>query len=218
MYDKVFLTGSDKNNEWMLKWWLANYRKNSELPVIFADFGLSKSMRKWVDQEFDHVMDIPNPDRLAWFLKPLSIIQASNLSKKVCWIDTDCHILKPIDDIFKYTTNGKISMARDKPWTKRFNETWHNSGVVAVEGVPDILRQWEKAIRTSGERGDQEVLHAMMGGDELRRRTYIEDIPNTYNWLRLQVEADREDSKNKKIMHWTGAKGKNRIREIMKNG
>jgi len=73
---------------------------------------------------------------------------------------------------------------------------------------------WENRCRSTQARGDQEVLHDMMGGDELRRRIYIEDIPNTYNWLRLQVNKGH-DSPNKKIMHWTGPKGKDIIRELI---
>ena len=46
--------------------------------------------------------------------------------------------------------------------------------------------------------------------------TYIAELPNIYNWLRLQVEHDGEDSPNKKIMHWTGEKGNDRIRGKMK--
>ena len=46
--------------------------------------------------------------------------------------------------------------------------------------------------------------------------TYITELPNIYNWLRLQVEHDDEDNPNKKIMHWTGEKGNDRIRGKMK--
>lgn len=214
MYDKAFLTGSDENNEWMLEWWLENYKMHNSLPVIFADFGVSKKMRKWVEQNFDQVLDLPEAINISWFMKPLAMLTATDYSKKVCWIDTDCHILKPIEDVFKYVTPNKLSMVRDKPWTDKFLETWHNSGVVAFEGVPEILMAWENRCRSTQARGDQEVLHDMMGGDELRRRIYIEDIPNTYNWLRLQVNKGH-DSPNKKIMHWTGPKGKDIIRELI---
>lgn len=217
MYDKVFLTGSDKNNEWMLKWWLDNYKNHNSLPVLFADFGVSSKMRKWAESNFDKVLDMPEVNNTAWFLKPYSMIEASKGCKKVCWIDTDCHILQPIEDIFNYVVPQRLSMVRDRPWTKRFNQTWHNSGVVAFEGLPHVLSLWEELCRTNSEqRGDQEVLHAMMNNDELRRRTFIEDIPSYYNWLRLDIK-DGRDSNRKKIMHWTGRKGKEVIKEMMKN-
>lgn len=218
MYDKAFLTGSDKNNEWMLKWWLDNYKKHNSLPVLFADFGVSDKMRKWAENNFDKVLNMPELTTLAWFLKPFSMIEASKDCKKVCWIDTDCHILQPIEDIFKYVVPQKLSMVIDRPWTERFNQTWHNSGVVAFENCPNILVAWEKLCRTTpDQRGDQEILHAMMSNDELQRRIFIEDVPAFYNWLRLDIE-DGRDSNRKKIMHWTGRKGKEVIKEIMKNG
>ena len=68
MYDKVFLTGSDKNNEWMLEWWLDNYKMHNSLPVLFADFGVSNKMRKWVESNFDKVLDMPEVNNKAWFL------------------------------------------------------------------------------------------------------------------------------------------------------
>jgi len=218
VYDKVFLTGSDKNNEWMLEWWLDNYKRHNSLPVIFADFGVSNKMKKWAESNFDKVLNMPKVNNKAWFLKPYSMIEASKGCKKVCWIDTDCHILKPIEDVFKYVVPQRLSMVRDRPWTEKFKQTWHNSGVVAFENCPHVLSMWEELCRTNSEqRGDQEVLHAMMNNDELRRRTFIEDIPAAYNWLRLDIEAGR-DSKNKRIMHWTGRKGKEVIKEMMKNG
>ena len=49
----------------------------------------------------------------------------------------------------------------------------------------------------------------------LTRHIHITDVPNEYNWLRLQVEVDNQNSYNKKIMHWTGHKGKERIRKYI---
>ena len=54
--------------------------------------------------------------------------------------------------------------------------------------------------------------------DDLTRRIFIEEIPNEYNWLRVQVTNDNQDSNKKKIMHWTGQKGKLIIKEKIKNG
>jgi hypothetical protein len=65
--------------------------------------------------------------------------------------------------------------------------------------------------------GDQEVLHAMLRDDPLKKRIYIEDLPNIYNWLRIQL-LDGQDSSKKKIIHWTGFKGKEHIRGLIRNG
>ena len=50
-YDKAFLTGCDENTEWMLDWFMDNYRKYNTTPVIFADFGVSNKMIERIREE-----------------------------------------------------------------------------------------------------------------------------------------------------------------------
>ena len=45
-YDKAFVTGCDESNEWMLDWFLDNYKKHNDTPTVFADFGISESKLK----------------------------------------------------------------------------------------------------------------------------------------------------------------------------
>ena len=119
-----------------------------------------------------------------------------------------------IDDMFDLLVPNKLCMIEDKPWTKRRGERWFNSGVVGFIDKPRILREW--ALKTANknhlEVGDQEVLHSML--NPITQLTYIHELPNEYNVLRLQVELDNYKGP-KKIIHWTGAKGKERIKEIM---
>jgi|TARA_R110000851_G_C13065554_1_gene564387 hypothetical protein len=217
MYDKVFLTGCDKNTEWMLNWWIIEYLKHNNIPIVFADFGISKNMLSSVKHAFDHIITLKPHKSKAWFLKPESMLRASKLAKKVCWIDTDCHVLDNISDVFDHTEPNKLTMVEDKPWSERRGSKWHNSGVVAFEGSPPILKHWMDTIRMHPEEGDQEVLHMMMEDDPLRRYTYIKDLPNEYNWLRIQIK-DGIDNPKKKIMHWTGYVGKKHIEELIENG
>lgn len=216
--DNVFLTGCDRNTEWMLEWWFENYSRHNDLPVIFADFGVSSSCRQYVKEHFADIITFRPYEYKAWFLKPKAMIEASHRAKKVCWIDTDCHVLDNISDIFGYSKPEKLGMVQDKPWSKRRGEVWHNSGVVLIEGTPKILHNWAEQIEKRPKVGDQEVLHEMVRGDDLKRMIHIEDLPNMYNWLRIQIQHDNHDSKKKKIMHWTGNKGKKIIKEIMKSG
>lgn len=217
MYDKVFLTGCDKNTEWMLNWWIIEYLKHNNTPIVFADFGISKNMLSSVKHAFDHIITLKPHKSKAWFLKPESMLKASKLAKKVCWIDTDCHVLDNISGVFDHTEPNKLTMVEDKPWSERRGSKWHNSGVVAFEGSPPILKHWMDTIRMHPEEGDQEVLHMMMEDDPLRRYTYIKDLPNEYNWLRIQIK-DGIDNPKKKIMHWTGYVGKKHIEELIENG
>ena len=76
-----------------------------------------------------------------------------------------------------------------------------------------ILKNWAEWVKNTTESGDQEVLYAKL--DMMQKLTYINPLPNEYNWLRLQLENDNQDSWNKKIIHWAGHKGKLKIKEMM---
>ena len=213
---RVFVTGCDNKTEWMLPWFLKNYLKHNTTPIVFADFGVSDEMRAWVYQvsEFADIITIPKQRMNGLFLKPLTLLSIE--ADEVCWLDTDMHILGDISGVFNYVEEGKLAMVQDKPWTARQGEMWHNSGLVAIKGKPPVLHQWAIDCRDKPSQGDQEVLHSYFVGNPLRRLQYIKDVPNIYNWLRIQL-LDGQDNPNKLIMHWTGQKGKDTIRKLMYN-
>lgn len=199
---KLFITGCDSNTRWMLPWFEANFKKhnpNAELHVF--DF----------DKEFK--------DSVRWFKKPAAMVEATQMADYVCWIDTDVEIKANIEGIFDYVEPNKLAMVEDQPWTRRKGETWHNSGVVAFKDKPPILVEWANAIGRVNQSanpmfGDQDVLHLLVR-DDLKRRIYITDVPKEYNTLRLDV-LDGTCPKNIRMMHWTGKKGKDEIRSLMK--
>ena len=206
---KLFITGCDSKTEWMLPWFVENFRKhNPDAELMIFDFGM----------ETHHFPEITkslrgNQDK-GWFKKPAAMISASRLAQKVCWIDTDCHIHGNLDGIWDHIEPNKLCMAIDSPWTQRTGEKWHNSGVVVFEGRPNILDEWATAILTNNQvNGDQEILHLLVR-DGMRRMIHITDLPRTYNTLRIDL-IDNTAPKIIRIMHWTGAKGKDKIREIM---
>ena len=213
-YDKVFLTGCDKHSEWMLDWFMKNLREhNNIIPVIFADFGVSIKMLEKirVQKKFHAVINMRSATEKGWFLKPRAMM--SSPSKKTVWIDTDCEILDNVENLFDMLEPGKLAMVEDKPWTRRSGDLWHNSGVVGFIDKPIILHEWCKAINIIQDQiGDQEVLHAML--NPITKITYIKDLPNEYNVMRVQVDNDNYRGK-KKIMHWTGQKGKIKIRDMI---
>ena len=210
LYDQVFLTGCDARTEWMLPWFFARYKKFNKTPIFFANFGVSETGLNYVSAMCHEFIDLTATKDKGWFKKPTAIIEATKRAHKVCWLDTDCEILADLSGVFEFTAPGKLAMVEDKPWTKRRGETWHNTGVVAVEDQPVILKQWADAVRQNPNVGDQEVLHMILRQD-LRRVTYVNDVPPEYNWVRLQL-VDGQDNKKKKVMHWTGAKGKDHIK------
>ena len=91
---------------------------------------------------------------------------------------------------------------------------WHNSGIVAFTGKPTILQEWAQAIHNTNIRGDQEVLHTIL--DPLRTAVMITDLPNKFNYMRVQM-IDGTKVPDVLVKHWTGYKGKEHIRSIMKN-
>jgi|TARA_R110002167_G_scaffold363334_1_gene583289 hypothetical protein len=190
---KMFVTGCDSKTRWMVPWFLDNYHKhNPEVKIKVVDF----------------------QDGMGWLEKPAAMRRAALEADKVCWIDTDCEVLGDISGIFDYTVPGKLTMAEDKPWTTRRGGVWHNSGIVAFEGAPGILIEWEIICATQGGVGDQEVLHEMIP-NPIKRLQLIENLPNKYNVLRLQHD-DKTVPPNPLIYHWTGPKGKTHIRKLMK--
>lgn len=212
-YDKAFLTGCDENTEWMLDWFINNLRRHkNNSPVIFADFGVSEKMIERIRQEkkFHAVINMREASETGWFLKPRAMM--SSPSKKTVWIDTDCEILDNVENLFDMLEPEKLSMVEDKPWTQRRQELWHNSGVVGFIDKPVILHEWCKAVQMKKEVGDQEVLHSIL--NPITKLKYIKDLPNEYNVMRVQVDNDNYIG-SKKIMHWTGQKGKVRIRSMI---
>ena len=215
-YDRVFVTGCDSNTEWQLKWFLKNYVEHNKTPIILADFGMTKETRTWAYQvsEFVDVIDVPRQRVNGWFLKPRTMKIVDSHEK--VWLDTDIHVLGDLSGIFDLIEDNKIGMVEDKPWSKRRGEKWHNSGVIAMRGEPAILNEWIRACIDKPKQGDQEVLHDILCESPLKRIQHMTDLPNKYNWLRIQL-LDGEDSWDKLCMHWTGEKGNMQIKKIIYN-
>ena len=215
LLDKCIVTGCDEKTEWQLPWFLENYYGWNNTPLVVADFGMTQHMKDYVKRTpCKGILELNGELSFnkGWFYKPVTMY--STPAKEAFWIDTDCEVLGNIEFMFRYIQPDKLCMAIDRPWLKRRKEEWYNSGVVGWRGKPDILRMWAEQTKVTPNVGDQEVLHTML--NPITRLKYITELPNEYNWLRLQVENDNEDSPKKKIMHWTGEKGNDRIRGKMK--
>ena len=201
MHKKLFITGCDKKTRWMLPWFEENFRKHNPDALLHVyDF----------DKEF--------LSESHWFKKPAAMLDAARRAHKVCWLDTDCQVKDNIENIFEYILPNKLCMVEDVPWSTRRGETWHNSGVVAFQNRPAILREWVNQIKnvtdtTNPMFGDQDVLHAILR-QEMNRLIYIRDLPRKFNTLRLDL-LDKSAPEKISIMHWTGAKGKEYIREMI---
>ena len=216
IFPKAFLIGCDKKSEWMLDWFLKNYKFHAnETKLVFADFGVSQRKATMIDNNSLFVarlqMDMAGCPK-TWFMKPEAMWFAP--VEKCIWLDIDIEIKANIDDMFDHLVPNKLCMVEDKPWSKRSGEIWHNSGVVGFIHKPKILKDWAVTTKEGkhGQVGDQEVLHAML--NPITQITHIHDLPREYNILRLDVQHD--DYKGPiKCMHWTGQKGKVKIKELI---
>ena len=203
-YSKTFITGYDKTTAWMMPWFIENFDKHMPNTALVA-------------YNFDE-FNAPVKGMKNWFKKPYAMADASKKASSVCWIDSDIEIRDNVEDIFDWCEPNRLAMVEDQPWTTRRKETWHNSGVVAFKGRPNILDEWVSAINnlpmvTNPMVGDQDILHTCVK-DDMRRRIHITDLPKAYNTLRLDL-LDNTAPAQIKLMHWTGPKGKDRIRGMI---
>ena len=210
---KAFLTGCDSNTEWQLPWFIKNYQKHCNLPLLFADFGMTEDALNLIAPFAENVIKTP---RKGWFSKINALEHYSGMYEAVCWLDTDCQVLSDPSSIFRYTEKGKLTMVKDNPWSMRRPELgdWYNSGVVAVEGITPMLTTWKKEAARGNYVGDQEALHGYINGDLMRRISTVAEAPHKYNVLRLDL-IDNTVPKNPVIMHWTGQKGNLEIQKQM---
>ena len=206
----TFITGSCYRTEWMLPWFIRNFRQWNESSITFFDFGIRN---KDYLRMFDNVIKLNKTDsNTTWFMKPKAMLESPG--DKTVWIDVDCEIIGPVDSIFDYIVPDKLLMAEDKPWTTRSGRQWYNSGVVGFEGKPKILKDWEYKCRVDPVTGDQETLHIMIGDNPIDNLRYIEEMPRKYNVLRID-HLDGTVPPNPLIHHWTGYKGKYEIKRQM---
>jgi hypothetical protein len=212
LYDEAFITGCDEGHEWMLPWFFKNYKAHCKKPLVFSDFGLSKEGLRLVRSNVHAVMNLGEVEEKGWFRKPLSMWKSP--SKKTVWIDLDCEVKDNIDGIFDLLEPNKLAMVKDEPWILRRKHLWHNSGIVGFIGKPTILSLWCGAVRNNhtADIGDQEILDKLL--NPITKITYVKDLPNEYNVMRIQTEVDGYNGKIR-IMHWTGKKGKDKIRSML---
>ena len=205
----MILTGVDSNHEDLLPWWLNNAIKhNSNENIGVWDYGMSSAMREKIQKEYSDVwlsISLEKRKDSGWFYKLHAVIDAPE--KRVAWLDVDCEILTNIEDVFDMVPDDMIGLTRD--WVRG---NWWATGVIVVNGRPDLLYNWNDRLLSGDIRGDQEALEALVGKDT---HPQIQELPQDYQWLRLSI-ANGKDSPTKKVVHWTGPEGKRIIRESMK--
>lgn len=205
--NKTIVTGTDSNLQHYLPWWMDNVKRNfPEINITICDFGMTEKWAAWAEKVSDEFIHYGKRDDISWFYKPQTLLDST--FKYKCWMDIDCQVVADISDIFDYVKPDKIAAAPDNyhSWGCKFQ-----SGVFAVEDKPDILIKWAKACREPKNRGDQEILWDLVKNNH----EHISLMPEIYNWPRIAL-AKGKDHPDKKIVHWTGPSGKQKIEQLIK--
>jgi len=193
----------------MVIWWYENVKRhNPDVKVGIWDFGMSMQMREVVKGIDAWLSDpITHPSNIGWFNKTRAVIDTP--SQSVAWLDVDCEVLTNIEEIFSLVPPNMIGLTRD--WVR---DNWWATGVIVVNDRPELLKHWNEMLLKTAIRGDQEMLFEIVGKEV---HDEIQELPQEYQWLRISLNKG-VDSPTKKIIHWTGPKGKKFIREHLKQG
>lgn len=186
----IFITGANSEYEDILDWFIHHYNKHISRPLYIADFGLRNKYPNTIQINWKD-----NP----WYYKPRAMIEAPG--EQVCWIDCDCEIRSDISDVFELTGAADFGLTQD--WCNRRYE-WA-TGLICVNSKQPLYK-WAEICEYREYRGDQEVF------DTIKNFYQIKELPREYQWLRL--EGDNPECK---VMHWTGQKGKEHIRNVNKS-
>ena len=209
----MIITGVDHSHEDLLEWWLKNVYKhhNYNVEVGVMDFGMSPALRGRLEDNYPATFSRPfngtKARKIGWFYKVQAVMDCP--SKSVCWLDVDCEILTDISDVYNLVPPGMIGLTRD--WVRG---NWWATGVIVVNDRPSLLEHWDRRLNADdGIRGDQEALYELVGNKEHEQ---IQELPQDYQWLRISLNKGK-DSPTKKVIHWTGPRGKEHIRKNLMN-
>lgn len=197
---KGVIVGCCAKMEYLLPYFYLNFRLNSDLPIVFFDFGMTTIGRLFCEKrgkviDVDESLYHPTSDvqleliKTMWFKKPIAFQKAPfdlNL-----WLDLDCKILKPFDPIFDTLGNKWISILAENPLEL---SPYHgfNSGVCVFRKNAEFINQWIHLSIHEGSKfpGDQDALSVILK-DHLDK---VSQLPQKYNYLYLKEGYDRKEN------------------------
>jgi len=215
MYKYSVLTGCDDKYEFLIPWWIYKYRQHSSSPLIFADFGLSKEGRDYVEKHADIVIDI-NPEKkdFFWGMKARSVSACDSLSKFVLWIDIDCEINGDVTEYFSDSLTedtfyiGKDVPALTYPGESEVFRNQLQAGLFMTSPKNKLFRLWLSRINENT--NDQKLISQLA----MENPGSVGFIPLEFHCPRLLLENFIQESRKlPNVIHWTGQIG----HEILKN-
>ena len=144
--NKSFLTGADHQLQDLLPWWVECVRThNPDIHITIADFGLTESAHEWAKSNVNTVIKYDRHPKSAWFYKPKAMIECPY--EYTCWLDIDCEVVKPVEEIFDYPTDERMALTQDVVRGNVDHDSgafWWAVGVNVIKGKPQILYDWAR--------------------------------------------------------------------------
>lgn len=167
LFPQGVITGANFEQEWMLPAWFDSYKKYNDSPILFIDFGMSESAKRWCKKRGElitltpqktplkqsiaqHIPDAILEKRAVWFQKPKALL--STLFKKSIWVDVDVLFfgtVQPIFDLIKdlnaLAMRKEIAIRADSERSLNLvpqKATSYNTGVVAYMWGCLPIAQW----------------------------------------------------------------------------
>jgi len=157
------VVGVAPDQEDMLPWWWENYHPHNRLPVVFADFGMSKSWRQWCSER-GRIVGVQNVAAVGWFRKGHAVLR-SGLGRML-WLDLDTECRGDVSRLLQFAEGNGLGLGFDRIAEKHKADRkvppetrMYDTGVIAVSHGDPIIPEWAAActVNEHGVRGDQEV-------------------------------------------------------------
>ncbi len=209
--EKGVIVGCDQQQEWLLEWWWERYSAKNGFPVTFADFGMSTQAHQWCKERGEIISVSIDPafvktctkytlgiwgkklkkmyghklwtSRYQWFKKALCL---STFLPYYCsvWIDLDCEILGPIDEVFSMCdAASQLAVVREygtKHLLKLDPGVIYNGGVIGFIHGTEIIKKWAEA---SIERNDCFLADDLLLSSLIYELQWpVVELPEVYNW------------------------------------
>lgn len=211
-FERAVVVGCDKKYQHTLSWWLTEYKKNNDLPVIFANFGVSQHFLRQASETFTKVVDIlPDNDEFNWGLKQRAVMEAGKSARWLMWIDLDCEVtgdLRPFFD--SVTLDDDFGIAIDVPEFRYPGETEASknqlqAGLFVTSSRGRIFLKWLDEMPFH--KCDQRAISSIYKNEK-----HLTKFFKLYDWemhcprLALPFQL-KQNPKLPKVIHWTGPVG-----------
>ena len=214
MIPKGVMVATDSTLEWMLPWWLYHFKKHVDLPIAFVDLGMTEEKKAFCKHHGTLISIEPkqfpfDPNRIkeltdasvfhlsnlnefllkrnAWLLKPFACLASP--FETTLWLDIDCEILQPIDNLF--LSDGFVCLKENDDSLNFYinrgiipkMSACYNSGLILYDKNHPLLFAWAKELEENPGYylGDQDALSAIIEKFNYPIETFSKECHRFYN-------------------------------------